>query len=150
MGTEATVRSAATEPPVRRWTGGAEVEELFSRQPSPGISLPDPEPLVLNLTRCAIEVLAGARDLEQIARWLEPEVRAKLAKRAILSARARTATRRSAARPTMSIGSCRIASPADGVVEAVVVVHMPARSRAVTLRLIGVDGRWRASELAVL
>ncbi len=128
----------------------ARIDDLFERQWTSGADLPDPEPLVRNLARCAIEILAGARDLEQISRWLEPELHARLAKRVAISARARWATGRTAARPTMVIGTCRIDSPADGVVEAVVVAHLAARARAVSIRLIGIDGRWRATELSVL
>jgi hypothetical protein len=36
------------------------------------------------------------------------------------------------------------------VVEAVVIVQGPARTRAVAMRLEGMDGRWRATSLAVL
>ena len=41
-------------------------------------------------------------------------------------------------------------SPADGVVEAVVIVSGPARTRAVAMRLEGWDGRWRANSVALL
>lgn len=134
----------------RRRVVTAEVEELFSRQRTPASALPDPRPLVLNLSRCVIEILAGVRDLEQIARWIEPDVHARLLKRTVLAARARAASRRAVSRPTMTMGSCRVESPADGVVEAAAVVHLPARSRVVAMRLVGIDGRWRATELGVL
>ena len=45
-------------------------EEFFGHQPTGRDALPNPEPLLENLTRCVIEILAGARDLEQIARWV--------------------------------------------------------------------------------
>ncbi|MGB3376691.1 MAG: Rv3235 family protein, partial [Microbacterium sp.] len=41
-------------------------------------------------------------------------------------------------------------APADGIVEAVVVVAGPGRTRAVAIRLEGLDSRWRASSFAVL
>jgi hypothetical protein len=41
-------------------------------------------------------------------------------------------------------------SPADGVVEAVVIISAPHRTRAIALRLEGTDGRGRATSLAVL
>jgi hypothetical protein len=40
--------------------------------------------------------------------------------------------------------------PRDGVVEAVVIVHGRARTRAVALRLEGLDNRWRATAINVL
>ena len=45
-------------------------DEFFGHQPTSTAELPDPAPLIENLTRCVIEILAGARDLEQISRWV--------------------------------------------------------------------------------
>jgi len=138
------------EPSSRRRTTSRRLDEMFDRQRTPAAALPDPMPLVQNLARCVIEIMAGVRDPEQIARWLEPAVYAQLLTRTILAARARHATGRRTALPTISMGSCRIHQPAEDAIEAVAVVHTPARVRAVVMRLIGIDGRWRAAELAVL
>ena len=48
---------------------GFDADDFFGHQPSSRAALPDPEPLLINLTRCVIEVLAGARELDQLARW---------------------------------------------------------------------------------
>lgn len=125
-------------------------DELFGRQPSATHELPDPRPLLENLTRCVIEIIAGARDLEQIARWLDDSVYKTLLKRVVLSAQARQATGRKPSRPVFSIGSVTVCEPRDGVVEAVVVVLGRARARAVAIRLEGLDRRWRATALHVL
>jgi hypothetical protein len=45
-------------------------DEFFGQQKTSTSELPNPEPLIENLTRCVIEILAGARELEQIARWV--------------------------------------------------------------------------------
>jgi hypothetical protein len=45
-------------------------DEFFGQQKTSTSALPSPEPLIENLTRCVIEILAGARELEQIARWV--------------------------------------------------------------------------------
>ena len=66
-------------------------DEFFGQQPSERSDLPDPQPLLENLTRCVIEILAGARDLEQISRWVTDDVYRHLLKRVVLSARARQA-----------------------------------------------------------
>ncbi len=66
-------------------------DEYFGQQPTPTASLPTPEPLIENLTRCVIEILAGARDLEQISRWVTDDVYRHLLKRVVLSTRARQA-----------------------------------------------------------
>ena len=47
---------------------------LFGHQPHAAATSPTPSPLLENLTRCVIEILAGARDLEQIARWVTDDV----------------------------------------------------------------------------
>ncbi|MBO9577899.1 MAG: 3-hydroxyacyl-CoA dehydrogenase [Microbacteriaceae bacterium] len=133
-----------------RASAAADIEEMFERQRTPASALPDPSPLVLNLARCAVEVMAGVRDAEQIARWLEPDVHAHLQQRAVLSARKRQATGRRPIAPTISLGSCRIDHPAADAVEACVVVHTTGRSRSVVIRLAGIDGRWRATALEVL
>ena len=65
-----------------------EPDEFFGLQPTSTSSLPNPAPLVENLTRCVIEILAGARDLEQISRWVTDDVYRHLLKRVVLSARA--------------------------------------------------------------
>ena len=70
--------------------------------------------------------------------------------RANLAARARSARGIPAKRPVHQIVSVRHSSPADGIVEGVVIVRGPARTRAVALRLEGMDGRWRTTSLALL
>ena len=69
-------------------------EEFFDYQPTASSELPDPRPLLENLTRCVIEILAGARELEQIARWVTDDVYRTLLSRSVISARARAACRR--------------------------------------------------------
>jgi Family of unknown function (DUF6459) len=125
-------------------------DDFFGAQPASTAVLPDPQPLLENLTRCVIEVLAGARDLEQLARWVSDDVYRHLLKRVVLSTRARRARAQKATRPAFSIGSTSICEPRDGVVEAVVIVTGRARTRAVAIRLEGLDSRWRATAINVL
>jgi hypothetical protein len=141
-------RLTRENPPKRR--SSAAIEEMFERQRTPTSALPDPAPLVRNLARCVVEVIAGARDPEQIARWLEPGVYTQLLTRVVIAGRARQAKGARVTMPTISMGSCRISHPSDHAIEAVAVVHTPVRVRAVVMRLVGLDGRWRATELAVL
>ena len=128
----------------------AEVRDLFSYEATSTRSLPPPEPLVEQLTRSVVEILAGARELDQIARWVSDDVYRTLLKRTILGARARQARGERASRPAIALGPIRVAEPADGVVEAVTIVHGRGRSRAVAIRLEGIDRRWRATAIAVL
>ena len=125
-------------------------EEFFDYQPTSTADLPDPRPLVENLTRCVIEILAGARELEQVARWVTDDVYRTLMSRASISARARAARGAPTIRPTFSVGHARLTEPRDGVIEAVVIVTSRARARAVAIRLEGLDRRWRASAISVL
>jgi len=125
-------------------------DEFFAHQPTPTAALPSPRPLIENLTRCVIEILAGARDLEQISRWVTDDVYRHLLKRTVLSARARQVKGQAAARPAFAIGSVIECEPRDGIVEAVVIVRGRARTRAVALRLEGLDRRWRATAIHVL
>ena len=127
-----------------------EADDFFGEQRSSSSALPNPQPLVENLTRCVIEILAGARDLEQVSRWVTDDVYRHLLKRTVLSARARHAKGQSPVRPTFTLGSTTICEPADGIVEAVVVVRGKARTRAVAVRLEGLDSRWRATAINVL
>jgi len=146
----AAVRPIEAVDPAPKSRARLDTEDFFGQQPTPTRSLPDPQPLLENLTRCVIEILAGARDLEQIARWVDDDVYRSLLKRVVLAARARQVRGQAPARPAFRLGSVRTCEPRDGVVEAVVIVHNRARSRAVTIRLEGLDRRWRATAISVL
>ncbi len=139
-----------TARPYRAPDAALELSEFFAPQRTPSTSLPDPEPFLRNLTRGVLEVLSGVREVDQLARWLTEDPYRKLVTRSNLAARARSARGVPARRPVHTILSVRHSSPADGVIEAVVVVRGPARTRAVALRLEGMDGRWRSTSLAVL
>lgn len=117
---------------------------------APSPQLPDPAPLATNLARCVFEILAGAREIEQIARWVTDDVYRHLMKRVVLAARARSARGESAQRPAFSVGTVRVTEPGEGVAEAVVIIHGRARSRAVALRLESFNNRWRATAVHVL
>lgn len=137
-------RTAAPHPRRIPWL------DVFDPQPTAAADLPDPEPLLRNLTQGVLEVLSGTRDVGQLARWMTDLAYRALVTRANLAARARNARGVPASRPAHAVLSVHASSPADGVVEAVVVVAGPARTRAVAIRLEGMDHRWRATSLALL
>jgi Family of unknown function (DUF6459) len=124
--------------------------EFFAPQRTAAIELPDPEPLLKNLSVGVLEVLSGAREVEQLARWMTEDAYRKLTVRASLAARARSARGVPATRPSYALLSVRHSSPAESVVEAVIIVAGPARTRAIAIRLEGMDRRWRATSLALL
>ncbi|ROS53067.1 Rv3235 family protein [Frigoribacterium sp. PhB24] len=119
-------------------------------QPRPTLFPDDPDLLVENLVRCVVEILAGARELDQVSRWVTEDVYRTLHTRVVLAARARSAHGTRARRPVFTIGSIRSSSPAAGVIESVVVLHGRGRSRAVAVRLETYDNRWRATAVHVL
>lgn len=126
------------------------LSEYFAPQRTSAESLPDPAVFLRNLTRGVLEVLSGVREVDQLARWMTEDAYRKLLTRANLATRARSARGVPASRPVHAILSVHHAAPADGVIEAVVIVAGPARTRAVAIRLEGMDRRWRATSLALL
>ncbi|MCD2499779.1 MULTISPECIES: Rv3235 family protein [Microbacterium] len=127
-----------------------EIAEFFAPQRTSTVDLPDPAVLLRNLTVGVLESLAGVRDVDQLARWLSQEAFLSVVTRVGLATRARSARGVAAARPHQRVLCVRHSSPADGVVEGVVVVATPTRTRAVAIRLEGYDRRWRAVSLALL
>lgn len=127
-----------------------EEDDFFGLQPSPTSALPDPRDLLQNLACCVIEILAGAREPEQVARWVSDDVYRHLLKRVIISTRARRARGQRVVRPAFTVGPTLTCEPRDGVVEAVVVMRGRQRTRVVAVRLEGLDSRWRATALTVL
>jgi hypothetical protein len=119
-------------------------EQLFGPQPTGRGDLPDPEQWAAHLAQAVVEVMAGSRQAPQILRWTTPEVYAVVARRGAVSARRGAVT----ARRTVVRG-VRVCEPADGVAETCAVVVDGARVRALAMRLVGVDGRWRIEALQV-
>ena len=127
-----------------------ESDDFFGFQPSLREELPAPEPLLENLAKSSYEIIEGARDLDQIARWVTDSVYRDLLRRVILGTRVRRRNNRPVARPRVSVLSMTMFEPRDGVVEATILLNTNPRVRAVAIRLEGLDKRWRASVLAVL
>ena len=129
---------------------GISTDEFFGHQPTATTALPDPQPMVENLARSVMEILAGCRDLEQISRWVTDDVYRNLLQRVHISRRARAVKKQAVVLPTFGLGRTIITHPTDGVVESVVIVHGKARTRSIAIRLEGLDGRWRATAIHVL
>jgi hypothetical protein len=121
----------------------SEPVEDFDFRPTPRRALPEPAPWARTLAQATAEVVAGNRPVGQLLRWTTQEVYARIE---------RAAARRPAVGPTGRppspvVRSVRLVEPADGVVEACAVVRTGRRSRALALRLEGLDGRWRCTAL---
>jgi hypothetical protein len=123
-------------------------ESLFGPQPTRRGDLPDPDQWAGHIAQAVVEVMTGSRPAPQVIRWLTPEVYAVVARRGALAARrAQGPHRRPARRAT--VRRVRVCEPADGVAEAAVVVIDGPRVRALAMRLVGQDGRWRVDALQV-
>ena len=122
----------------------------FGPQPTARAELPDPRPWTRRLTQAVAEILAGARPAAQLAAYTTLEVLEHLERSTgRLGRNVRGAStpgeRGSAMRPV--VASVHVSEPADGVAEVCAVIDTGARRRALALRLEGLDGRWRCTQL---
>lgn len=124
-------------------------EQFFGPQRTARADLPDPTAWAARIAHALIEVMTGLRPAPQVVRWTTPEVYAVVARRSALAARRAAAGRAPRVRQVVRVRRVRICEPVDGVVEAAVVVQHGIRVRAVALRLVGQDGKWRVSALQV-
>lgn len=125
--------------------------EFFDPQPTPRAELPDPKEHIERLALVTCEILAGTRNLDQISRWVTEDVFRMVAERSMAAKRQRSQTTDvTQMRPTVSVARSHTCEPRDGIVEGVVLVRIGPRTRAVAIRLEGLDHRWRASSLALL
>ncbi|GGL28695.1 Rv3235 family protein [Phycicoccus endophyticus] len=123
-------------------------EQVFGPQRTARGDLPDPAAWAARMAQALLEVMTGARPAPQVLRWTTPEVYAVLARRGARVAR-RAGVGRAPGRQRVLVRRVRVCEPADGVAEAAVVVEHGRRVRAVALRLVGQDGKWRVSALQV-
>lgn len=131
--------------------GEPDADSEFTYLRTSASELPDPEQLLTNLTRSVIEVIAGARDLEQLSRWISEDVYRTLLKQSVIASRARMLKKQPPTVPIVRVGRVHMQTPVDDVCEAVIMVQAGrARARAVAIRLEGIDSRWRATSIGVL
>jgi len=109
-----------------------------------------PEPVLENLALSAIEVSAGARDLEQLGRWVTREVYEHLSIRVTIASRARRVRGAVGKRPVILGTRVSAFRTGETIVDGVVTVTMRDRTRAVAIRIEWEKSRWRASAIHVL
>lgn len=125
--------------------------EFFDPQPTPRAELPDPRETIERLALIGCEIIAGIRPVEQIGRWVTEDVYRVVAERSIATRRNRVARAETIkSRPLIIVGLTVVTEPRDGAVEGVSLIRFGQRTRAVCVRLEGLDHRWRASALALL
>ena len=127
-----------------------ESEEYFGVQYSKTSELPDPVESLKVLATGVVEVIAGTRQVEQLARWLSDDVYQRLQFRARRAEAQRAEQGIKAHYQNLSVGGLRTSSPRDGVIESVILLSSKSRTRAVTIRLEGINARWRATSVSVL
>lgn len=114
----------------------------------------EPTELARGLARSTIEIIAGAREIEQLSRWVTDETYRKLEVISIIAARKRKLNHEVTTRPLLRIGNCIMQSPNDRVRNGVIAVwqqtnHEP-QLHTISFRLEHSSARWRASVLAVI
>lgn len=114
--------------------------------------------IACSVAQGALEVLAGTRPLQQLARWLDPDnyerlqLRANLV-RCISSAPGASAATQPSDSPSVRrqvvVRSARVCPVDIGVYEASVVAYDQKRVRAVALRIEQRRGQWRVTALEI-
>ena len=127
----------------------ASIYDDFGPQPTARADLPDPRPWTRRLTQAVAEILAGARPAAQLAAYTTLDVlehlersTGRLGQSSSLNG---SGGRRTLMRPV--VASVHVSEPADGVAEVCAVIDTGSRRRALALRIEGLDGRWRCTQL---
>jgi hypothetical protein len=137
--TDFTAASTATAPLV----ASAEVPDMSHApdvgvRPTPSAQLPAAQRTATALSRALIEVLTGARPVNQLRAHCAPPVFAGLLDRTPLSGAGMA-----------RLQSVHVCEPVDGVAEVSAVFRRGQRVRVIAFRLTGLDGRWLISALQV-
>lgn len=127
-----------------------EEADFFGEQYSKTDELENPDSLLKMLAPAVVEVIVGVRNISQLAAVLSDDVYQRLRDRAIAVAQSRLREGLPLKAPMLSVGALQRKDPKDGVIESVVLVKSPTRTRAVTIRLEGINHRWRATAVSVI
>ncbi|GAA0226423.1 Rv3235 family protein [Cryptosporangium japonicum] len=129
-------------PPERR------AEVSFEPQATPRRALPDPAGHARALVLALLEVLSGRRPVRQLRPHLTEEAYERLSGR--LHRASGASGHRPRPRTRIHVGRTLVCEPADGIAEITVLARVGSRTRAIAVRLEGLDGRWRCPVLTVL
>ena len=127
--------------------------QLLTEVPSEHLSRPHAEVPsemhIRTLAICAVEAVEGQRSVEQLSKWVTPEVLTSVYEQRRLRSNRQTAyrdDRRLVAAP----GRILVSRNSPESVNCTVVMHAAHRSFGVTLRLEHIRQSWRATSLSVL
>jgi hypothetical protein len=140
----------AIKVPQQRIKNLVESNDYFGPQYNRTSELPNPDASLQVLATGVVEVIAGTRSIDQLARLLSDEVYQRLSRRAIEARQRRDALGQKTHYQNFSVLNMMNSSPRDGVIESVVLLNAQRRTRAVTIRLEGINNRWRATSVSVL
>jgi hypothetical protein len=121
-----------------------------------GPELPQTPPLqntTAHLVRIATainEVILGTRPVEQLSKHLDEHVFESLRTRSSARAQARMRDRKKVVIAPTDVIRVRYQSPAENVIESVVLLSDRKRAKAITIRLEGQNGSWRATNIGFL
>lgn len=122
----------------------------FGEQYSKRSELENPDKLLQMLAPAVVEVIAGVRNITQLAAHLSEDVYGRLRDRSVKVAQERAKRGEVAMAPKLRVGKMVNQEPRDGVIESVILVQSPTRTRAVTIRLEGINRRWRATAVSLI
>lgn len=138
------VRASQVVPVSEQDVGLLRPDREFDRRPTPVWELPDPKTATARIAQILIDVMVGQRPVSQLNSVTNAAVRAN-----VLRAVAALPPSPLATRARLQVASVRVTIPGPGIVEASAVIRGTHRSRAMALRLEGLDGRWMCTALRV-
>ncbi len=106
--------------------------------------LGDPTPLACTVAKTALEVVLGGGGLDQLTRWITPDIRTALASQGSLARRSGLRLR-----SPVRILRIRVFRVSDVAAETSIVADDGVHVRAVAARFEDVGGRWQATVLDV-
>lgn len=127
-----------------------EEADYFGEQYCKREDLDNPDQLLRMLAPAVVEVIAGVRNISQLAAHLSEDVYNRLRDRSVRVAQDRAKRGEATMAPKLRVANMLNQEPRDGVVESVVLVQSPTRTRAVTIRLEGINRRWRATAVSLI
>jgi len=113
-------------------------------------ALPDPAPLLPAIATIVVEVLAGARGVDQLASLVSDQVYEKLRTKISQRTRLESGSARPPLMPKFAVGKIRTDSPRAGILESVVLITTQQRTRAVAIRLEPINRKWKATSVSIL
>ena len=119
-------------------TFGEEFESDFAPQPTSANQLPELEPWTLKFAVSVLDIWAGKRQPNQLARWCHHVIYGEL-------------VRKVGSQKTVGhVRKLHACQPLDGISESALTVRFEDRIRSLVMRFEGIDHRWLCTSLTLL